>query len=129
MKISEKDTQIIDFIESIGYVRDIEDNVWYTKDYKCRIVPSYFSKHPYGLYYDEGGFNNGKSFRTVEELKNLIGTSLEDKLKSFYEESLSNFRKNLDNIYDLYYAKTYGILPVRSVDYLGHHKILKMIRQ
>lgn len=45
---------IINYAESNGFIRDIEDNVWYTRDYKQRIVPQYYCYHPYSIYYKDG---------------------------------------------------------------------------
>ena len=62
---------IISFIESKGFVRDIEDNVWYSKDYVERVVPQYYCKNPYSIFY-KNGFQNGIRFTTLTELKVLF---------------------------------------------------------
>ena len=66
-----KSQDIISFIESKGFVRDIEDNVWYSKDYVERVVPQYHCQHPYSIFY-KNGFQNGIRFTTLTELKVLF---------------------------------------------------------
>lgn len=66
-----KSQDIISFIESKGFVRDIEDNVWYSKDYVERVVPQYYCKNPYSIFY-KNGFQNGIRFTTLTELKVLF---------------------------------------------------------
>ena len=69
--MNKENSELINFIESKGFIRDIEDNVWYTKDYRKRVVPKCFNKHSYHLYYDGGGFNNPIRFNTIDELKKI----------------------------------------------------------
>ena len=66
-----KSEDIIDYIESKGFRRDIEDNVWYDKEYKQRVVPQYYCQHPYSIYY-ENGFKNAITFNTLEQLKYIF---------------------------------------------------------
>lgn len=66
-----KSQDIINFIESKGFRRDIEDNVWYDRDYKKRVVPQYYCAHLYSIFY-KNGFNDGITFRTLTELKVLF---------------------------------------------------------
>jgi hypothetical protein len=70
--MTKNDKDIIDYINSIEFYRDIEDNIWYTRDYQQRISPAYYNKHNFNIYYGSAGFNNGIYFNTINELKKLI---------------------------------------------------------
>ncbi len=72
--MNKNDTEVINFIESKGFRLDIEDMIWYTKDYQQRIVVQEYCKHPYSIFYNGGGFSlkYAKNFKTVEELKTLM---------------------------------------------------------
>lgn len=70
-KISHSE-EVIRFIDEIGFVRDIEDNVWYSRTYKYRVVPAKYCKQHIHLYYNNGGFNNPKTFNSITELKSFL---------------------------------------------------------
>jgi len=69
--MNKNDTEVVKFIEANGFILDSEDMIWYTKDYKQRVVVQKYCKHPYSIYYKDG-FKNGDDFTTVLELQTLI---------------------------------------------------------
>lgn len=69
--MNENNMEVVKFIESIGFILDIEDMIWYTKNYEQRIVVQKYCKQPYSIFYSNG-FNNGKPFTTVLDLKTLL---------------------------------------------------------
>ena len=72
--MNKNDTEVIKFIESKGFKLDIEDMIWYTKDYHQRVVVQEYCKHHCSIYYNGGGFSleYAKNFRTVKELQALM---------------------------------------------------------
>ena len=72
--MNENDIEVVKFIESIGFILDREDMIWYTSDYKQRIALRPYCKFKQSIFYDGGGFSlkYATNFTTVNDLKNLI---------------------------------------------------------
>lgn len=70
--MSEENEKIISHLNKSGFIRDIEDNVWYTRDYSQRVSPAYYNAHGYNVFYPSAGFSNGKRFDNVKEFDNLM---------------------------------------------------------
>lgn len=70
--MNQNNTEIINYIESIGFILDIEDMIWYTKDYNQRIAVQKYCKMPFSIFYNKSGFSDGKKFTTLLELKDLL---------------------------------------------------------
>lgn len=75
MTVSEKeDFEIISYIESKGFYKDIEDIIWYTKDYSKRIAIRKYSQHHHSTFYNGGGFSRryATDFTTLNEIKKIL---------------------------------------------------------
>ena len=72
--MNDNDTEVVKFIESIGFILDREDMIWYTKDYQKRIALRPYCKFRKSIFYNGGGFSlkYAKNFTTVNELKILM---------------------------------------------------------
>jgi hypothetical protein len=71
--MNQETKEFIEYIEESGFTRDIDDNLWYTSDYKKRISPNYYNIHAYHIYYPGGSFSNPIRINNLDELKIHLG--------------------------------------------------------